>query len=127
MPDITYRQLAKAVYDLAMASTRNADTITENAKWISEEARDTARDADQIGALRVDKATIAETRDVSNILKGLSDGVLNYAVAGHNTSKYASHVHAVNSKLHDRVNEAASRSTVGREIYDVDNGWFTQE
>lgn len=127
MLEITYRQLAKAVADLAVASARNADTITKNAEWISEEARDTARDADQLGALRVDKATIAETRELADILKGLSDSVLNYATAAHTTSKHATAVHTVNQKLHGQINEAAGRSPVGREVYDIDRGWFEQE
>jgi hypothetical protein len=127
MPDLTYRQLAKAVSDVATTSARNADTIRKNADMISEEARDTGRIADQIGALRVDRATVGETQQLSKIMDGLSDAVIAYATAGDNTSKAAQAAHDANKTSHDRINEAVRRSTVGRDIHDVDNTWLAQD
>ena len=127
MPDITYRQLAKAVHDIAVASARNAETITKNAEWISEEARDTGRIADQIGALRVDKATVGETQQLSKVMQGLANSVSTYAVASDTTARAAQAAHDANKTSHDGVNEAAHRSPVGREIYDIDSNWFAQE
>lgn len=127
MPDITYRALAKAVSDLAKTSARNAETIHANAAWISDEARDTARIADQIGARHVDNNTVAETHEVSKMMQGLSDAVLAYASAGDNTSRAAAAAHAANRDSHDGINEAVSRSTVGRDIHNIDRGWFERE
>ena len=127
MPDLTYQKLAKAVADLAKASARNAETIHKNADMISDEARDTSRIADQIGALRVDRATVGETQQLSKIMDGLSDAVTAYATAGDNTSKSAQAAHDANRSSHDGINEAVRRSPVGREIHDVDNTWLAQE
>lgn len=125
--EITYRQLAKAVSDLAAASARNADTIHANAAWIDEEARDTARIADQLGARRVDRVTVGETHELSKIMQGLSDAVLAYASAGDTTSRMAAAAHDANRDSHDGIQEAVSRSTVGRDIHDVDRDWLARD
>jgi hypothetical protein len=125
--ELTYRALAKAVSDLATTSARNAETIHANATWMSEEARDTARIADQIGARRVDNITVGETHEVSKIMQGLSEAVLAYAVAGDTTSRAATAAHDANRDSHDGINEATARSTVGHDVYEVDRGWFERE
>ena len=125
--ELTYRQLAKAVSDLAETSARNAETIHANAAWISDEARDVAQTADQLGARRVDSVTVGETLELSKIMQGLSGAVLAYASAGDTTSRAAAAAHAANRDSHDGINEAVSRSTVGRDIHDVDRGWFARD
>jgi hypothetical protein len=127
MSELTYRKLAKAVADVAQASALNADRIQANAAWISEEAHDTTRTADQIAARRVDNATVAETHQLSKIMQGLSDAAIAYAAAADNTSKAATAAHAANKDSHDGINEAAAHSTVGRDIYDVDRDWLAQD
>lgn len=127
MPELTYTQLAKGVHDMAVASARNAETINKNAQWMSDEARDTGHIADQIGAVRVDKDTIAETQQLSRMMQGLGHAVLAYAVGADTFAKTAMAAHQANKDDHGGINEAAQRSSVGREIYDVDNGWLAQE
>lgn len=127
MPDLTYKQLAKAVQDVAKDSMRSAEAIREHAERISQHARDTARIADQIGARRVDQATIGETQQLSKIMDGLTEAAIKYASAADTTAKQAQAAHAANRTSHERINEAAGRSPVGAEIYDVHNRWFEQE
>ncbi|GGS96219.1 hypothetical protein [Streptomyces violaceus] len=127
MPDLTYAQLAKATANLARDITRSAEAIRVHAKSIDEEAKDTARVAESIAALKVDAATVAETREVARIMAGLSEAVLAYATAGDTTARAAQAAHDQNKASHAAIGEAASRSPVGREIYDVDNNWLTQE
>jgi hypothetical protein len=127
MPELTYAQLAKATAGLARDITRSAEAIRAHAKTIDDEAKDTARVAESIAALKVDAATVAETREVGRIMAGLSEAVLAYASAGDTTARAAQAAHDQNKASHSRIGEAISRSSVGREIYDVDRGWLTQE
>lgn len=127
MPDLTYAQLAKATDRLAKDILRSAETIRAHAQHIDDEATDTARIAEAIGALRVDSATVAETREVARIMAGLSADTLAYATASADTARAALATHAQNKASHSGIGEAAARSSVGREIYDVDRSWFTQE
>lgn len=127
MPDLTYAQLAKATTTLARDITRSAETIRLHAKDIDDEAKDTARVAESIAALKVDSATVAETREVARIMAGLSEAVLAYATAGDDTARTAQAAHDQNKTSHAAIGEAAARSPIGREVYDVDNNWFTQE
>ena len=50
-----------------------------------------------------------------------------YAAAGDTTARAAQAAHDQNKASHSGIGEAAARSTVGREVYDVDRGWLTQE
>jgi hypothetical protein len=127
MPDLTYAQVAKATAALAKDITRSAEAIRTHAKDIDAEAKDTARTAECIGALRVDSATVAETREVARIMAGLSEASLDYATAAVTTARAAQTAHDQNKASHHGIGEAASRSSVGREIYEVDRVWLTQE
>jgi hypothetical protein len=127
MPELTYAQLAKATAHLARDITRSSEAIRVHAKQISDEAKDTARVAESIGALRVDTATVAETRHLSKLMDGVSEAAINYAAAGDNTARAAQAAHDQNKASHSGIGEAAGRSPVGAQVYDVDRGWFTQE
>ncbi|HEX5567098.1 MAG TPA: hypothetical protein VFY14_09285 [Streptomyces sp.] len=127
MSDLTYAQLAKATTALAKDITRSAEAIRGHAKEISDEAQDTARVAEAIGALRVDAATVAETRELAKLMDGVAGAATAYAAAGDTTARTAQAAQAQNQSSHARIGEAAARSSVGREIYDVDRGWLTQE
>lgn len=127
MSDLTYAQLAKITADLAKDILRSAESIRIHAQHIDEEAKDTILVAEAIGALHVDAATVTETREVARIMVGLSEASLTYAAASDDTARAALAVHSQNQASHSRIGEAAGRSPVGREIYDVDRGWFTQE
>jgi hypothetical protein len=127
MPDLTYAQLAKATTSLARDIARSTEAIRVHAKTIDDEAKDTSRVAESIASLKVDAATVAETREVARIMTGLSEAVLAYASAGDDTARAAQVAHDQNKTSHARIGEAITRSPVGREIYDTDRGWLTQE
>jgi hypothetical protein len=127
MPDLTYAQVAKQTAALAKDVARSAEAIRTHARDIDAEAKDTARVAECIGALRVDTATVAETREVARIMAGLSEASLAYATAAVTTARAAQTAHDQNKASHHGIGEAAARSPVGREIYDVERAWLTQE
>lgn len=127
MPDLTYAQLARKTAALAKDITRSSEAIRVHAQSIADEAQDTAHVAESIAALRVDPATVAETRELSRIMQGLSEAALAYASAGDTTARAAQAAHNQNRDSHAGIGEAAARSTVGRDIYDVDRTWLTQE
>ena len=127
MPDLTSQQLAKAVSDMAKNSARNMDAIQAAAQWITSEGDDTRRIAEQIGAMRVDAPTIAETKEVAHVMQGLAAAAYDYAATAGETSKRASAAHEANRKSHDGIGEAMHRSPVGAAIFDVKRGWLSQE
>lgn len=127
MPDLTYTQLAKATADLAKNIARNTDQISIHAAAIREEAVDTARIADSIAALNVDRATVAETSELAKAMNGVGDAAANYAALAAATAKSAQAAHDQNRASHQGIGEAISRSSVGNEIYDMDRTWLTQE
>lgn len=127
MPEMTYAQLAKGVNDLAKTITRDSQAIHGYADAISEEAFDTARLAESIGAMNVDKATVAETQDVARLWDGVANESIIYASAGDVTARAATAAQDQNRDSHLAFGEAAGRSPVGRDVYDVNREWFRQE
>lgn len=127
MPDITYRQLQKAVADMTVVIARGNDAIQETARRIAEEARDTARTAEGIGAMNVDTATISETHQTARNMTGLSDAAVAYASAAETTAARAQAVQDANHASHDGINEAAARSPIGSAIYDLNCLWLAVE
>ncbi|WP_461712165.1 hypothetical protein [Streptomyces sp. DSM 41013] len=127
MSDLTYAQLAKATAALAKDITRSSEAIHTHAKNIADEAQDTARTAESIAALRVDQATVAETREVARLMDGIAGAATAYASAGDTTARAAQAAHDQNKTSHSGIGEAVSHSTVGRDIYQVDRTWLTQE
>ncbi|GAA0501421.1 hypothetical protein [Streptomyces olivaceiscleroticus] len=127
MPDLTFDELQAGVAALAKSIAQDTERLAEEARYIDEEAQDTARVADQIGAMRVDSDTISETQELARIMGYLSQSITDYAAAGNTTAKQAQAVHATNASEHGGIKEAVNRSPVGREIYDLDAEWFRQE
>ncbi len=127
MPDLTYAQLAKATAALTKDIGRSAEAIRGHAKAIADEAQDTARVAESIGAMKVDTATVAETRELARHMDALAGATTEYASAGDTTARAAQAAHDQNKTSHAGIGEAAARSTAGREVYDIDRGWLTQE
>ena len=126
MPDITYKQLQAAVTGLGKTVTQGADAIRARAKEIDDEAQDTARVAEMIGGMRIDTDTVSETRELSRIMRGVSDAAIVYAACADTTAKYAQAAHDQAHATHDGIQEAVSRSPVAS-IHDVDREWFRQE
>lgn len=127
MADLTFKQLQAATTSLTKEILRCAEGIKQEAKILDDEARDTARTADCIATLKVDKATISETRELGKIITGMREAILEHATACTNTAAHAQAVHAQNQNSHGRLNEVVGRSPVGREIYDVNRQWVTPE
>jgi acyl-CoA synthetase (NDP forming) len=127
MPEITYRSLQRGVNDLTRVIARNNEAIQRQCQILIDEAVDTMRTADQIGAVKVDKATVGETQQVGKVMLGLSNAVGEFSAAQDNTAKRAQAVHDSNHRSHDGVNEAVNASPVGQEIFLVHRDWFTQE
>lgn len=125
--ELTHAQLAKAVTELARAITRDEEQIKEAAREIGMQAWDTGRIAEGIGYMNVDSSTVAETTELSKIMDGLEAGATAYAAAGNFAVRRADAVRAQNHTSHTGIGEAASRSPVGQEIYDVDRNWLRQE
>ncbi|MFF8544810.1 hypothetical protein ACF060_31490 [Streptomyces werraensis] len=127
MPDLTYAQVAKETAALAKDINRSAERIRGYAKDIRDEAIDTARVAEAIGAMNVDKATVAETRDLARRMDAVAVAADEYATAADTTARAATTAHEQNKNSHSAIGEAAARSSVGREIYDVNSGWLAQQ
>ncbi|MFD9443400.1 hypothetical protein [Streptomyces sp. NPDC060001] len=127
MPDLTYAQLAKQVTDLGKTIARDTEAISAQAAAIAEEATDTARVAEMIGAVRVDQATVGETRELAKLMDGVTAAATAYAAAGDTTARTALAAQDQNKASHSGIGEAMGRSPVGREIYDVDREWLRQD
>lgn len=127
MPELTFTGLQAITKKLAAEVARSADAIRAESKAIDAEADATARDAESIASLRVDKPSVSENHELSKIMRGLSTAVIEHAAAGDTTARQAQAVNAQNQTSHGQINEAMGRSPVGREIYDVDRRWVMAE
>lgn len=125
--DLTHAELTRAVAELTEEVVRSVDLYSAHAREIAAEAADTRRDADVIGALKVDTATIGETAELAKILDGLEVGARAYIAAGDYVVRRAQAAQDQNTASHTGIGEAAHRSPVGREIFEVNRGWLKQE
>ena len=126
VPELTYTQLRSAVADLRTNIARGAEAIRARAVEMSDEAQDTGRVAEMVGAMRVDTETVGETRELSRIMHGLSDAVIEYAGAADTTARQAGAAYDQAQATHGGIQEAVSRSPVSG-IHEVDRDWFRQE
>ena len=124
--DLTHARLKQAIANLAKAEAKDADAVRALARTINDEAQDTARIAEGIGALRGDADTVAETHELSKIMAGLSEVTLAYAAAGDTVSRQAQATHDTAGRTHDGIDEAFARSSAS-DVYDLDQAWLTHE
>lgn len=110
--DLTYRQLLRETRALAREVHKDTDAHRRLAAKQDEEAKDTGRIAEQIVALGVDAATVAETREVARIMRGLSVHALAYATAADEASRAAKAAEHEAVTTHGGIQEAVDRSTV---------------
>ncbi|MCX5001005.1 hypothetical protein [Streptomyces longwoodensis] len=122
----TYKQLLADVTELAHQVVRDADALRAWGQYIDTEATDTARIADQIGGRRIDPDTVAETRQLSQLLAGLSEQAIAYASAGDTTAAAARGAHQQAQASHAQIRDAVNASPATN-IHDVDHTWLTQE
>ncbi|MFC8953711.1 hypothetical protein ACFT8P_13925 [Streptomyces sp. NPDC057101] len=125
MADLTYSQLTATITALEKGIARAADEIRERTEKIDEIAESTARTADGIAALGVDTATVSETRELSRILRGVSEAAIAYANAGDTTTKAAAAAVAQARTTHAGIHEAYGRAPV--DLSGVNREWLRQE
>ncbi|GAA2774398.1 hypothetical protein [Kitasatospora cinereorecta] len=123
MPALTYRSLLRQTRALAKAIRGATEKHKKMAKAMEDEAKDTGRIAEQIGALKVDAATVAETREVSRIMQGLSTAALAYATSAEEASRAATAAEREAMRLHDGIQEAHDRNPVEMAAA----VWYSQE
>lgn len=120
---LTYRQLLRDTRALAKDVRKAEERHKQMAREMGEQAKDTGRIAEQITTLKVDSATVAETREVSRIMQGLSQASLAYGTAADEASRAATAAEQQAVTVHGGINEAANRSTTPM----ADRVWYTQE
>ncbi|MFH8582585.1 hypothetical protein [Streptomyces zaomyceticus] len=125
MTDLTYTRLTHAIASLEKNIARDSDEIQVRAQFMDVIAQDTARVAEMIGAMKVDDATISETKELSKILRGLSEATLAYASSADTTTKSAHAASEQARTTHAGIDEAVSRAPVN--VSEVDREWFRQE
>ena len=125
MADLTYKQLQKAVSDLAQDVMQHAGAVLRDAQTVDNEAKDTARIAEVIAAIGVDAATVAETQQLATITAGVSQAAIAYASAGDTTSKAAQAAGAQAKASHGGIYEAYNRATV--DISAMKPQWLSKE
>ncbi|MFJ9988546.1 hypothetical protein ACIQUD_31815 [Streptomyces globisporus] len=123
--DIRFRDLQKAVNGLGKQVVRASEVIKQHGQFITEQAQDTARTAEGIAAMGVDRATVAETTHLSRVMDGLADSAHAYVSAADTTAKSAKAAHAQNQASHGGIAEAVSRSTV--DVKGLNREWLRQE
>ncbi|WP_431680135.1 hypothetical protein [Kitasatospora sp. KL5] len=120
---LTYRELRRQTRALAKSIRAATEAHQTMAKALGDEAKDTGRIAEQIAALKVDAATIAETREVSQIMQGLSTTALAYATTADEAARTATAAEQEAVRLHNGIQEAADTSPVRM----ATSGWYAQE
>ncbi|MER8188202.1 hypothetical protein [Kitasatospora sp. NPDC094015] len=122
-PSTTYIEMLRTVRALAKEVRRATDAHRTMATALTGEAKDTGRIAEQIGALRVDTATVAETREVSRIMQGLSQNAIAYANAADDAARQATATENTTVDHHGGIKQAADSSPVPM----ADKAWYAQE
>lgn len=120
---LTFGQLLRETRTLARAVRQSTDSHRKLAVAMYAEASDTGRIAEQIAALKVDTATVAETREVAKIMAGMSAAAIAYADASDDASRAASAAEQQTITDHGGIKEAADRSPAPM----ADRGWYRQE
>jgi hypothetical protein len=120
---LTYLQLLRDTRALAAAVRGAEERHKQLASHLDAEAQDTGRIAEQIAALQVDTATVAETREVSRIMQGLSQAALAYAAAADGASRAAAGAEQQTRTDHSGIHQAVQSSPAPMAA----RGWYTQE
>lgn len=119
----TYQKLQRDIRALARDVQRDSDALQQEAAAITAAARDTARVADQIAAMQVAQATIAETQSLARTMDGLSNTAKGYATAADTTARHAAAAEHQTQATHGGINEAFARSPEHAQ----NHRWYEQE
>jgi hypothetical protein len=120
---LTYRQLLREARALARDVRRATERHKKMAAVMDGQAKDTGRVAEQIAALKVDSATVGETREVARIMQGVSEAALAYASAADEASRAAVAAERETVATHGGIKEAVDRSPVPM----AGRTWYEQE
>lgn len=120
---LIYSELLHETRALARDVRRATAAHRKLATAMDEHAKDTGRVAEQIAALKVDAATVAETREVARIMQGMSTAAIAYADAADEASRTAAAAEQQTIATHGGIKEARDRSPVEM----ADRGWYGQE
>lgn len=120
---LTYQMLLREARALARDVRHATERHKKMAAAMDTQATDTGRVAEQIAGLKVDSATVAETREVAQIMRGLSAAALAYASAADEASRAATAAEQQTITTHGGIKEAADRSPVPM----ADRTWYRQE
>ncbi|MFD9685158.1 hypothetical protein ACFXPX_04710 [Kitasatospora sp. NPDC059146] len=121
--DTTLRQLRRDVQTLARSLRSDLNAFRGLARVQDDEARATGRTAEQIAAMKVDQATVAETREVARAMAGLSQAAIALAAATETTAQAAAATDEQARSDHDGIQQARDRSPVEM----ADRDWYRQE
>ncbi|MEV7600469.1 hypothetical protein AB0O91_24150 [Kitasatospora sp. NPDC089797] len=121
--DLTYRELKREVRKLSRDLRRDTATFKTLATAQDTAAKETGRIAEQIAALKVDAATVAETHEVARIMQGLSNAAIAYATSAEEAGRAAAAAEQQAHTDHDGIQQAVTSSRVPM----ADRTWYTQE
>ncbi|MFF2630872.1 hypothetical protein ACFVUN_34555 [Kitasatospora griseola] len=121
--DLAYRELKREVVKLARDVMRGADDQKVLASRLAEGARNVGRTADNIASLNVDAATVAETRELAQAMKGLGESANGYANRADTTSRTAEYVGREAARFHEGIQQAVDNAPVQM----ADRTWYAQE
>lgn len=124
--DLTYKALQAMVATLEKDITRNAQEIGQAATVIDDEAKETARESDQMAAKSVDRDSVSDSKEFSKVIDGLSDGILTYAARAQDTARQAKAAGDQARTTHGGFQEAFDRSNVDG-LENVSRDWFEQQ
>lgn len=120
---LTYRQLLRETRALARDVRRATERHKKMAAVMDGQAKDTGRIAEQIASLKVDSATVSETREVGRIMQGVSTAALAYANAADEASRAAVAAEQETVTTHGGIKEARDRSPFEM----ANRDWYGQE
>lgn len=123
MAKTTYKALRRDIRALVRDVRRDSDTLQQESGAISEAARDAARVAEQIAAMKVAQATVAETHGLARVMAGLEQSAKGYAAAADTTAKQAAAAGQQLQTSHGGINEAVARSPQ----HAGNSAWYRQE
>lgn len=120
---LTYIELLREARALARDVRRATERHKKMAAAMDSQAKDTGRIAEQIASLKVDSATVGETRELSRIMQGVSTAALAYANAADEASRAAVAAERETVTTHGGIKEARDQAPVEM----ADRVWYTQE
>lgn len=125
MSELTYKALKAKTTALEKKVTRNAEETQAAVKVLEEEAKETARESEQMAGKSVDRDSVAESTELAKVLTGVSDGFAVYVAKAQDTAKQAKAAGDEATASHGGFQEQFDRSTVDG-LEHVSRDWLEQ-